>query len=208
MGSKLHYTEEQKQFLFDFIPGHSYKEIITAFNQKFSDMQLTVSRVKNFTSNNKIYTGRTGYFVKGCVPPNKGTKGISKPNKTSFKKGNVPPNIKPIGHIRVDRDGFIYQKIQEGHAQKNYKMIHVMNWEKVNGPVPKGHKLIFADRDRSNVSIDNLLLVSFAEALILNKQGLIYNDKDLTTAGVNLAKLQIKIYSKSNKVRGINKDEG
>jgi hypothetical protein len=202
MGAKINYTDQHRQFLISYIPGHSYKDIIEAFNNKFNDMQLTESRVKNFTRTNKIYTGRTGYFVKGGVPVNKGTKGIMKANKTSFKKGNIPSNIKPIGHIRVDRDGFLYQKIQDGHGVKNYRMIHVMNWEKVNGPVPKGHKLIFADRNRSNVSVDNLILVSFAQALILNRQGLIYNDKDLTGAGVNIAKLQEKMYSKIKASRG------
>lgn len=202
MGAKINYTDEQRQFLISYIPGHSYKDIIESYNQKFTENKLTESRLKNFTKGNNIYTGRTGYYVKGNVPANKGTKGISKPNKTSFKKGNVPSNIKPIGHIRVDRDGFLYQKIQDGHGPKNYRMIHVMNWEKVNGPVPKGHKLIFADRDRSNVSVDNLILVSYAQALILNKQGLIYNDKDLTTSGVNIAKLQEKIATRIKKSRG------
>ena len=202
MGSKINYTEEQKEFFFDFIPGHSYKDIIAAFNQKFSENQLTESRVKNYIKNNKIYTGRTGYFIKGGVPPNKGTKGLMKSNKTSFHKGHVPANIKPIGHIRVDRDGFLYQKIQEGHGQKNYRMIHVMNWEKANGPIPKGYKLIFADKNRSNVSVNNLILVSYSQALIMNKQGLIYKNKDLTLTGVNIAKLQDKIYSKTKQIRG------
>ena len=41
----------------------------------------------------------------------------------------------------------------------------------------------------TNFDIDNLILVSKAEMLILNKNKLIFEDKDFTKVGVNIAKL-------------------
>jgi hypothetical protein len=41
-------------------------------------------------------------------------------------------------------------------------------WEEVNGPIPARHKVIFVDNNKQNVVIDNLLLVTFEEAMRRN----------------------------------------
>ena len=43
---------------------------------------------------NNLTTGTGGYFRKGSIPWNRGIKGYMGANKTSFKKGNIPPNYK------------------------------------------------------------------------------------------------------------------
>jgi len=59
--------------------------------------------------------------------------------------------------------------------------------------LPKGHAIIFADGNRENLDIDNLILVSRRQLLILNQHKLIQDNAELTKIGVNIAKLQEKI---------------
>ncbi|MEN6487843.1 MAG: HNH endonuclease [Smithella sp.] len=64
---------------------------------------------------------------------------------TQFKKGNKPANWVPIGTERTNRDGYVEVKIADGRLNKNWKAKHIFIWETANGPVPKGHVVIFGD---------------------------------------------------------------
>lgn len=66
----------------------------------------------------------------------------------------------------------------------NFAPKHRLIWEAVNGPIPKGHKLIFADGDKTNITLDNLLLITDAQMARLNQNHLIQPDKELTVAGL------------------------
>lgn len=59
-----------------------------------------------------------------------------------------------------------------------------------------GHKVIFADQDKRNFDIDNLILVTDSEALIMNTNKLIYKDAELTKT----ASIVAKIIDKTNKL--------
>jgi len=50
------YTSEQRDFLFEFIPGHSLNEIVKAFNSRFQ-LQITPEMVHSFKSNNHVRSG-------------------------------------------------------------------------------------------------------------------------------------------------------
>lgn len=60
-----------------------------------------------------------------------------------------------------------------------------------------GHKVIFADGNKRNFNIDNLILVTNSEALIMNKNKLIYEDVELTKTGSLIA----KVIDKTNKLK-------
>lgn len=64
------------------------------------------------------------------------------------------------------------------------------------GNIPTGYKVIFADKNTRNFEPDNLILVSDAEALIMNTKKLIYEDATLTKSGALIA----KIIDKTNKL--------
>ena len=59
-----------------------------------------------------------------------------------------------------------------------------------------GHKVIFADGNKRNFDIDNLILVSDSEALIMNANKLRYENKELTKTGALIA----KVIDKTNKI--------
>lgn len=50
------YTEEQKEFFINFIPGHTTAEVVEEFNRRF-EQETTVSKVKSYKTNNHIKSG-------------------------------------------------------------------------------------------------------------------------------------------------------
>ena len=190
------YTKEHIEYLREITPGRTNKEITKMFNEKFN-LNISESALAQVRKRRGIKTGSDGKYKKGRKPWNKGKKGFMGPNKTSFKKGHKPHNWVPIGSERITKDGYIEIKIQEGKLQKNWRGKHILVWEEHNGPVPEGHAVIFGDGNNRNFDLDNLILVSRAQLLKLNQQGLIKNDADLTRTGVIIADLQMKISERS-----------
>lgn len=110
-------------------------------------------------------------FKKGNKPHNLGKKldeimskdAKEKVLRTAFKKGRLPHNTKHDGiiTIRTDKRGVSYQWIRLGVAKWLPLYHHV--WIEANGPIPKGHVLIFKDRNTMNSSLDNIMLISKIE---------------------------------------------
>ena len=195
------YTTTEIQFLRDNVKGRSHAEITALFNKRFKT-NLTLQQIKGTLKRYNLTTGRDGRFSPGHVPFNKGMKGLNIGGEaTQFKPGNRPANWVPVGTERVNADGYVEVKIQDGKLQKNWKGKHILLWEEANGPVPKGHALIFADGNRLNVTLDNLLLVSRKELAVINKRGLISNDPELTRTGVVVADVLLKIGERKRKKR-------
>jgi hypothetical protein len=193
------YTAEHIQYIADNIKCQSYRELTGMFNEHFG-LKINVKAMISLAFRHGLRNDRDckfnkGYeptqFPKGHVPWNKGMKGVNLGGKqTQFKKGQKGWNYKPVGTERVNRDGYVEIKIAD---PKTWKSKHIIIWEEANGPVPKGHVVIFADGNQQNVTLDNLLLISRRELVIMNKRGLISNDVELTKAGVVVADIYLKI---------------
>jgi len=203
------YTEEHIQFLKDNVKGISHSELVKKFNEEFG-MNVSEQALMSLKSKYGLKSGyvrmggNRGSFKKDHRPWNKGTVGLTKANKTSFKKGAIPPNYRPTGSERIDmKDGYLYVKVSDapspGLSRLGWRLKHQLLWEQYNGPIPTGYNVIFADRNKRNFDIDNLILVSDAELLEMNRQGLIFEDPELTKTGASLAKLNRKIYEKNAK---------
>lgn len=84
------------------------------------------------------------------------------------RSGNVKV---PIGHERACK-GYVLVKVADRAvdptAKDNWKLKHVMLWEREHGQVPPGHNIVFADRDRSNFSPENLVAVPRRLVALLN----------------------------------------
>ena len=187
----MKWTEEEKEYLKEITPGRHYKEILALMNEKF-DRPFRMEQIKGAIARYKLNTGFTGRYEKGHIPFNKGKKGVcpKECERTWFKKGETPINHRPVGSERVDVDGYILVKVEEPSV---WRLKHRVVWEKVNGPIPKNHVVIFLDGDKSNVNIDNLALVSRSELLIANQRKLLKSNAELSKVGINIAKVQSKI---------------
>jgi hypothetical protein len=105
-------------------------------------------------------------FQKGQKVWNKGMKGLQIGGQaTQFKKGTKPPNHKPAGTIR-EVDGYFEIKVAEGMHQ--WRLLHRVIWERCNGPIPKGHIVIFLDGNTKNINIKNMALLTKAENMKRN----------------------------------------
>lgn len=160
---------------------------------KYFNLNLPVKSVKAFKKNNNLSSGLDGRFKPGHIPPNKGKKGVGGWEPTQFKKGNRPANWMPIGTERLNPDGYLDIKVRDGQLQNNWRQKHILVWEKANGPLPKGHAIIFGDGDRMNTNLENLILVTRRQLLEMNIYKLIKNDSELTRSGVIIADIQIKL---------------
>ena len=179
------WTDEEKEYLASIVKGKTYKELLILMNDKF-EYEFSSQQIESALRRYNLKTGNTGQFKKYQEPWNKGLKGYMGANKTSFKKGTIPPNYKPVGTERFAKDGYIEVKVKDPNV---WELKHRYIYEKYHGKIPNGYNVIFADKNISNFDIDNLILVSKAEMLILNKNKLIIEDKDFTKVGVNIAKL-------------------
>lgn len=133
-----------------------------------------------------------GKFKPGCIPWNKGKsyQPGGKSKETRFKKGLKPPLYRPVGSERIDRDGYIVIKVED---HKPWKLKHRHIWEQHNGPIPKGHVILFNNGDKTDFRIENLLLISRKQLAILNKFKLLQETKEGNESAVLLADLIMKI---------------
>jgi len=195
-------TAEQKSFVREMYKIHSVVDLAAALNRRFG-LVVPVSQLKSYLSRHGIQSGRDGCFAKGDLPWNAGTKGkgICKSNSGTFKKGNVPANVRPVGAERIDtKDGYVHVKVGEKNpytgAKTRFKEKHVVEWERHNGPVPKGMVVRLIDGDKENCIPDNLLLVTRAEHLRLTQLGFGEYQKELKPSVIAIAKLEVKTFSK------------
>lgn len=183
-------TEEQDSFLRQNALGRSNLELAQILNANFG-LGLSVQQIKTYKHNHKFNSGLTGRFEKGGVPYNKGKKLDKGPNRTSFKKGNTPHNYKPVGSERLSKDGYQEIKIKD---PRTWAQKHVLIWEKAHGKKPKGYIVVFADNDKTNLSLDNLVLVPRRLHGILNqnKKKFVFNNADQLKTCMALAEVVSK----------------
>lgn len=183
------YTSDQVSFLTENVAGRSSAKLTEKFNAHFG-LDLSLNQIRAFMKNRGLKNGLNYRFPRGHIPVNKGKTGLGGWEPTQFKKGNKPHNYKPVGTERVNGDDYVDVKIADPNK---WRAKHLLIWEEANGPVPKGHAVIFGDGNRRNFELDNLILVSRAQLAILNKHNLIQMDAELTRTGVVIADIYKKI---------------
>lgn len=108
-------------------------------------------------------------FKAGHVTWNKGVKGICYEGgkATQFKKGMKPRNHLPVGHIRLNSEGYYDIKTAEG--KNKFVPLHRWNWFQKHGEYPpKNMTLCFKDGNPKNCELDNLELISRADLMMRN----------------------------------------
>jgi hypothetical protein len=110
-------------------------------------------------------------FQKGHTPWNKGMKGWQAEGvqATQFKRGAKPQTLKPIGSERFDKDGNLVLKVADTrHKKTDWRPKHVLIWERLHGAVPKGHIVVFRNKNKADFNPSNLLLLTRSENMQRN----------------------------------------
>lgn len=197
-GGTRKYTDEQIQFIKDNVV-NTEKDLTEMVNKKFGT-NYSVSSISNLKTKLGIRSGLVGgQFQKGQPAYNKGKKwddfmspeAQANSRKTTFKKGNIPHNHRPVGSERVNVDGFTEVKVAEPNK---WKLKHRLVWEEAHGKIPEGYKVIFLDGNRQNIQLSNLEMVKAAEEFIMNQRSLFNKDANLTKSGVLVSKVQHKVF--------------
>jgi hypothetical protein len=111
-------------------------------------------------------------FQKGQAPPNKGLRrpgwGPGRMKETQFRKGERHGRAnhvyKPIGTERISKDGYLERKVNDDlPLQARWRAVHLIEWEKANGPLPKGFAVCFANGDKRDIRLENFTLISRAD---------------------------------------------
>jgi hypothetical protein len=183
------------KFLKGIVKGRSYAGITKMFNKQFG-FAISEKAMSSLLKKHNLKNGRDCRIRPGNVPPNKGRKGYCSlgSEKGWFKPGQKPFNTLTLGSERISKDGYVEIKYSEksGPPKNRWKAKHTIIWEKVNGPVPKGHVVVFADGNSRNFKLKNLVLVSRKELAVLNHMGLLASKNEhITKVSVNIARLKV-----------------
>ena len=193
MRAKPHYwSKEEIDYLREITPGRYTKEITQLINEKFG-LELTIQQIKTSMKRRKIKSGVSSRWEKGHVPYNKGTKGVSKPNKGSFKKGNKAINAMPIGTER-DMQGYIEVKVSE----KKWVLKQRVLYEQYhNVKLEPNQVVIFLNTDKTDFSKENLYLIDRKTMMHMAKEKLWSENEDLNKIGVKIAELLKVMHEKT-----------
>jgi hypothetical protein len=137
----------------------------TAIGQKARKLGLTKSpglKGRNFEHGHATWNaGRKGWQAGG--------RSVQTQFKTGELSGAALRNHRPIGSELTDKDGNVIRKVSDtGNRRKDWRPVHVLVWEAVNGPLPAGHIVIFADRNNRNFVPSNLQAITRAENMRRN----------------------------------------
>jgi len=197
----------KEQFLWVRVnyPDMPVRVLTEAFNVEF-DKQLTVDQLKTFVHNHGINSGRTGCFVKGQArPPGSGMK-PGETNSTSFRKGSVPPNLKPLWDERFS-SGELLMKVPQRNpytgAPTRYLSKKVWVWTHENGPVPQGHVLLSVDGDNCNCDIENIECITLPLHFRLNMHHYKDAPAELKPSIMAMARLEVEMFTRAKETTQI-----
>ena len=116
-----------------------------------------------------------GCFARGVIPWNKGTHwqaggaSIATRFQPGTRQGVALKLYQPIGSERISKDGYLQRKVNDDMPlQRRWRAVHILIWEAINGPLPKGHAIVFRDGDKTHLVEANLEMVSRAELMRRN----------------------------------------
>lgn len=120
-------------------------------------------------------------FKPGQAPWNKGTHfhagGRSVLTQFKTRAPEESRNYKPIGSYRISAgDGLLERKVTDDRSlepARRWVAVHRLVWEEANGPIPRGHIVVFKPGMRTNVleliTLDRLECISRAENATRNQ---------------------------------------
>lgn len=163
MNGKKLFTPEQEAYLRSIIPGRPTPDVLAIINDKYQ-LNLSLSQLRAWLANRGIRNG------------------------LKLGPGDRAPYRLPIGSKTVDPSrGYHLTKVREG--TRGWVPDHILLWEQHHGPLPKNMFLIFANGNKDDIRLDNLLLVTRGELGLLNVRGWIGDDPEITKTRLLMVRL-------------------
>ena len=148
----------------------SASEISRGINEEFS-LSTSPDEIKAWRARTKNPRTTPSRFQKGHVPFSKGKKwdeymspeSQARSRMTTFRKGDVPHNVQPLGSISIMSGYWVMKVTNVGNQHQKWKFLHRPLWEKENGPIPKGRNVVGGNGDRNDIRMENLMLMNNKE---------------------------------------------
>ena len=172
---KSKFTDEEKQFIRENDKGIPTPELTKLFNKKFNKEESN-EVIRNWKKHNGLKNGLN----------------------TKFKKNQKAHNHRALGSEFISKsDGYTYIKIGEPNTwDLKQRVIYKQHY----GDIPSDYSVVFADQNKQNFELDNLILVKRKVKLMAKNKRLFFQDKDLTRTGMLIAEL----ITKSSEKRKLN----
>lgn len=202
------WTPQQDDWLRELYPETNNQLIAKMMGRKYASIKNRATALGLKKSPEYLEREKPGCFKPGQKSWNKGLsyQPGGRIKDSQYRKGSKPHNTIPVGTEVVDSYGYRKRKVRDdapvGKAYQNWRFVHVLVWEKHNGPLPRGHVVRFRDGDQANTDPGNLVAVSRAENAVINK---LYQAHDLPAEGfdvmLNLARLKILEKQRKREIR-------
>jgi len=177
------FTPEMTRWLASNVPGKTFREITAAFNGRFNTA-FTLLQVKGHCHHFQIRNYNR-----------------ARPRE-HFHKTGAEKQYKGMIYVKVSCESKGYRQF---NAAGTWRQKHYIVWEAANGSMPKGHDVIFADGNKRNFNIDNLLLVSRREFLCMSRAKMYSSDPDVTKTNLLIVRHRLAIL---DRVNGLVKSKG
>lgn len=153
------YTEQEKEWLRNNAPLHSYGELAVMLLQ-FSGRKVRAETLCEYC--------RTKL-------------GIGKAENFGFKPGNHPTNVAELGTEVVQKGRSVLVKVKNtGDRKQDW----IPKTRLVYGEVPKGHIIVFLDGDSTNVVLGNMACVPLKVHARMAKNRWFFKEPELTKAAI------------------------
>ena len=161
------WTKDEVARLRELYPNKGNKELAKMFRR---------SEVAIFGKAGELGLRKSEKYLKsirwqnGHVPHNKGKQfpPTGRMKETQFKKGHVPHCWKQIGTERIAKDGYIERKVSDTRTRKDWVPVQNIVWIQAHREIPKGHIVVFKNRNKTDFRLENLELISRQENMLRN----------------------------------------
>ena len=192
-------TDKDTEFIKAHYQGVSTKKMCELLKEETGTI-VSESTMQVFYKQNGLKSGLDGRYKKGHRPQNAFKKGfeglteeqIERIKAHQYKKGDKPWDTKEVGTrvLRTKNNKKQYAYVKLGDC--NWKLEHILVWEKAHGKLPEGARLIRIDGDNYNNNLENLMPITSQELLNVNQEGLTDN-AELNKAIIYRAKINRKL---------------
>ena len=148
------WTKEEVDFIYSNYEKMSRRELASALGRSYGSVKTKIDKELKLRKSKEAIRAMN-----------------RRPNAGQFNKGECRNRL-PIGSIteRLDSNGNTYRwiKIKDDrnvHAIENWRHLHVHLWIEHHGEVPEDKIVVFKDGDQNHCVIENLELITRAEAV-------------------------------------------